>query len=133
MRSPKAITHMAVGSNQRREIRKPGRGGGWEVRGLSFADGSKGNATQEVIAQGKGNNCNRNQEEQRASRNGIPLDTAGAQSRGMLGGAVRARSLVSMSAKAYSFQAKIMQKTVVAAMPVTDWGRTILVKACQRL
>ena len=52
---------------------------------------------------------------------------------GMLGGAVRAVSLVSISAKAYSFQAKIRQKTIVAAMPVIAWGSTIRVKACQRL
>jgi hypothetical protein len=34
------------------------------------------------------------------------------------GGAVRAFSLVNRRAKAYSFQAKIKAKTVVAAMPV---------------
>ena len=44
----------------------------------------------------------------------------------VLGGAVRASSLVSISAKAYSFQAKIRQKTAVAAMPVIAWGSTIL-------
>ena len=36
---------------------------------------------------------------------------------GMVGGAVRAFSLVSIRAKAYSFQEKISEKTVVAAMP----------------
>ena len=52
---------------------------------------------------------------------------------GMLGGAVRALSLVSISANAYSFQAKIRQKTAVAAMPVTHCGSTILRNACMRL
>ena len=52
---------------------------------------------------------------------------------GMAGGAVRAFSLVSISAKAYSFQAKIRQKTAVAAIPVTHWGSTILRNACSRL
>ena len=42
------------------------------------------------------------------------------------GGAVRAFSLVIGGAKAYTFQAKIMAKTVVAAIPVVAWGRTIL-------
>ncbi len=52
---------------------------------------------------------------------------------GKLGGAVRATSAVSIRAKAYSFQAKIKEKTVVAAMPVIDWGKTILRKACRRV
>ena len=49
------------------------------------------------------------------------------------GGAVRALELVIMSENANSFQAKIRQKTAVAAMPVTHWGSTILRKACRRL
>ena len=52
---------------------------------------------------------------------------------GMVGGAVRARSVVSIRAKAYSFQAKMREKTVVAAMPVTAWGRTTLRKAWRRV
>ena len=51
----------------------------------------------------------------------------------MLGGAVRARWLVSIRAKAYSFHAKMRQKTVVAAMPVTACGSTIRKKACRRV
>ena len=52
---------------------------------------------------------------------------------GMLGGAVRALSAVSMSANAYSFQAKMKQKTVVAAMPVTACGSTMRRNACRRV
>ena len=48
------------------------------------------------------------------------------------GGAVRAVSLVSIKAKAYSFQAKIKAKTVVAAIPVAAWGKTILKNAWRR-
>ena len=49
------------------------------------------------------------------------------------GGAVRAFSLVIRRAKAYSFQENIMANTVVAAMPVVAWGRTILKKDCHLL
>jgi hypothetical protein len=59
----------------------------------------------------------------------IPPDPSAA---GMLTGAVRARSWVNISEKMYSFQAKTRQKTVVAAMPVADWGKTILKNACSR-
>ena len=52
---------------------------------------------------------------------------------GMKGGAVCARRLVMISAKAYSFQAVMKQKTAVAAMPVAASGRTILKKACMRV
>src|SRR5690606_15985975 len=52
---------------------------------------------------------------------------------GMKGGAVWARRLVRMSAKAYSFQAAMKQNTAVAAMPVVASGRTILKKACMRV
>ena len=57
--------------------------------------------------------------QQRAGGDGGPLDAAVPEMVAMLGGAVRAVSLVNMRAKAYSFQAKIRQKTAVAAMPVT--------------
>ncbi|MDZ4233459.1 MAG: histidine kinase [Dietzia sp.] len=52
---------------------------------------------------------------------------------GMNGGAVWARRLVMISAKAYSFQAVMKQNTAVAAMPVAASGRTILKKACMRV
>ena len=52
---------------------------------------------------------------------------------GMKGGAVCARRLVMISAKAYSFQAVMKQKTAVAAMPVAASGSTILKKACMRV
>ena len=42
---------------------------------------------------------------------------------GMNGGAVCARRLVMISAKAYSFQATMKQKTAVAAMPVVGLGQ----------
>ena len=51
----------------------------------------------------------------------------------MKGGAVCARRLVMISAKAYSFQATMKQKTAVAAMPVTASGSTIFQKACIRV
>ena len=53
--------------------------------------------------------------------------------KGMKGGIVWASPLVSSTAKAYSFQAKIMQKIAVAAMPVVACGSTTLKKACSRL
>src|SRR6266478_7689920 len=46
--------------------------------------------------------------------------------KGMKGGMVCASPLVSRTAKAYSFQAKIRQKIAVAAMPVVACGRTTL-------
>src|SRR5436190_10683584 len=52
---------------------------------------------------------------------------------GMKGGEVCAVPLVSSSAKAYSFQAKIRQKIAVVAMPVAACGSTTLRKACQRV
>ena len=52
---------------------------------------------------------------------------------GMNGGAVCARRLVMISAKAYSFQAMMKQKTAVAAMPVTASGSTIFQNACIRV
>src|ERR1700738_3662731 len=52
---------------------------------------------------------------------------------GMNGGIVCASPLVSRTAKAYSFQAKIKQKMAVAAMPVVACGRTTLKKACRRV
>ena len=68
----------------------------------------------------------------------VPAATAG-QSRppspmivGMKGGAVWALPEVSSTAKAYSFQAKIMQKIAVAAMPVVACGSTTRTKACSR-
>ena len=51
----------------------------------------------------------------------------------MKGGAVCARRLVMISAKAYSFQAVMKQNTAVAAMPVAASGSTILKKACMRV
>ena len=52
---------------------------------------------------------------------------------GMKGGTVCASPLVSRTAKAYSFQAKIRQKIAVAAMPVVACGSTTLRKACRRV
>ena len=52
---------------------------------------------------------------------------------GMNGGAVWAMPLVSSSAKAYSFQAKIRQKMAVAAMPADAWGSTTLRNAWRRV
>src|SRR5690606_41370879 len=52
---------------------------------------------------------------------------------GMKGGAVWARRLVRISAKAYSFQAVMKQNTAVAAMPVAASGNTILKNACMRV
>src|SRR6476661_5886903 len=52
---------------------------------------------------------------------------------GMKGGIVCASPLVSRTAKAYSFQAKIKQKIAVAAIPVVACGRTTLKKACRRV
>src|ERR1700682_1786688 len=49
--------------------------------------------------------------------------------KGMKGGIVCASPLVSRTAKAYSFQAKIRQKIAVAAMPVVACGSTTLKKA----
>src|SRR5712664_221990 len=48
---------------------------------------------------------------------------------GMKGGIVWASPLVSRTAKAYSFQAKIKPKIAVAAMPVVACGRTTLQNA----
>src|ERR1700752_646434 len=53
--------------------------------------------------------------------------------KGMNGGMVCASPLVSSTANAYSFQAKIRQKIAVAAMPVVACGNTTLKKACRRL
>src|SRR5579862_2335191 len=53
--------------------------------------------------------------------------------KGMNGGMVCASPLVSSTANAYSFQAKIRQKMAVAAMPVVACGNTTLKKACRRL
>src|SRR5580692_8477038 len=52
---------------------------------------------------------------------------------GMKGGMVCASPLVSRTANAYSFQAKIRQKIAVAAMPVVACGSTTLKKACMRV
>ena len=52
--------------------------------------------------------------------------------KGMKGGIVWASPLVSNTAKAYSFQAKIKQKIAVAAIPVVACGSTTLRKACSR-
>ena len=52
---------------------------------------------------------------------------------GMKGGAVWARRLVRIYAKAYSFHAVMKQNTAVAAMPVAASGSTILKKACMRV
>src|SRR5215217_5245536 len=52
---------------------------------------------------------------------------------GMKGGAVCARLFVMISAKAYSFQAVMKQKTAVAAMPVAASGMTILKNASIRV
>ncbi len=52
---------------------------------------------------------------------------------GMKGGAVCARRLVMISAKAYSFHAVMKQKTAVAAMPVAASGMTILKNASMRV
>jgi len=49
--------------------------------------------------------------------------------KGMKGGIVCASPLVSRTAKAYSFQAKIKQKIAVAAIPVVACGRTTLKNA----
>src|SRR6266852_9015936 len=48
---------------------------------------------------------------------------------GMKGGIVCASPLVSRTAKAYSFQAKIRQKIAVSAIPVVACGRTTLKNA----
>src|ERR1700722_15410379 len=53
--------------------------------------------------------------------------------KGMKGGIVCASPLVSRTAKAYSFQAKIRQKIAVAAIPVVACGSTTLKKACRRV
>src|SRR5450756_128412 len=53
--------------------------------------------------------------------------------KGMKGGMVCASPLVSSTAKAYSFQAKIRQKMAVAAIPVVACGSTTLKKACSRV
>ena len=52
---------------------------------------------------------------------------------GMKGGAVWARRLVMISAKAYSFHAVMKQNTAVAAMPVAASGMTILKNASMRV
>ena len=133
---------MASGSRIRRNraarsagrARRPGCGQTRSIQvGLSFAYRAKGDAAQQVLAQREGDDHDGHQEEQHARRDGAPLALPVPTIEVMLGGAVRARSLVSIRAKAYSFQAKIRQKTVVAAMPVTACGSTILKNACQRL
>ena len=68
----------------------------------------------------------------------VPAATAGQSCppspmmKGMKGGIVCASPLVSNTAKAYSFQAKIKQKIAVAAIPVVACGSTTLRKACSR-
>src|SRR6266849_8019990 len=52
---------------------------------------------------------------------------------GMKGGIVCASPLVSSTAKAYSFQAKIRQKIAVAAISVVACGRTTMKNACRRV
>src|SRR5437868_5688254 len=52
--------------------------------------------------------------------------------KGMKGGMVCASPLVSRTANAYSFQAKIRQNIAVAAIPVMACGNTTLKKACKR-
>ena len=100
---------------------------------MLLANCAKSDAAQQVIAQGKGDDDHGDQETKApaaiADHSIPPVPSMVA----MPGGAVRALSLVSIKAKAYSFQAKIRQKTVVAAMPVIAWGRTILKKACIRV
>ena len=51
----------------------------------------------------------------------------------MNGGAVCALPLVSSSAKAYSFHAKMRQKIAVAAMPVVACGSTTLKNTWSRV
>src|SRR5712671_27783 len=53
--------------------------------------------------------------------------------KGMKGGIVCAVPLVSSTANAYSFQAKMRQNTAVAAMPVAACGSTVLINACMRV
>src|SRR5207247_8790272 len=74
------------------------------------------------------------------SRNSVVPAAIAGQSRppspmmvGMNGGEVCAVPLVSSSANAYSFHAKIRQKIAVVAMPVAACGSTTLRKACQRV
>src|SRR5882762_6199731 len=47
-------------------------------------------------------------------------------------GMVTASVLVSVSAKAYSFQAEMREKTAVAAMPGAAWGSTTRTSASRR-
>src|SRR5207253_11359128 len=74
------------------------------------------------------------------NRNGVVPAAIAGQSRppspmmvGMNGGEVCAVPLVSSSAKAYSFQAKMRQKIAVVAIPVAACGSTTFRKACQRV
>src|SRR6266853_1111979 len=53
--------------------------------------------------------------------------------KGMKGGIVCAVPLVSSTANAYSFQAKMRQNTAVAAMPVAACGNTVFINACIRV
>src|SRR5438105_1578724 len=71
--------------------------------------------------------------------NVVPAATAGQSwppspmIKGMKGGMVWATPLVNSTANAYSFHAKIRQKTAVAAMPVAACGSTVFTKACRRV
>jgi hypothetical protein len=77
-----------------------------------------------VLAQEDGEDHDRQEEERRARRDRRPVEPPSPMMIGMKGGAVCASPLVSSSAKAYSFQAKIRQKIAVAAMPVVACGST---------
>jgi len=71
-------------------------------------------------------------EESRRGRDRRPILPPSPIMKGMKGGIVCASPEVSNTAKAYSFQAKIMQKMAVAAMPVVACGSTTLRNACSR-
>ncbi len=80
-----------------------------------------------MLAQQHGEDDDGHEEQGRGRRNGRPVDAPPTDRMvGMKGGAVWALPLVSRTAKAYSFQAKIRQKIAVEAMPVAACGSTTL-------
>ena len=86
-----------------------------------------------MIAKQEGEDRDRQQEQEGAAAITVQSGRPEPTWLGMKGGAVWARRLVMISAKAYSFHAVMKQNTAVAAMPVAASGMTILKKASMRV
>ena len=86
-----------------------------------------------MLAKQHGEYQDRKEEERGPRGDSRPVLPALADDDGMNGGAVCASPLVSSTANAYSFHAKIRQKIAVATIPVAACGSTTLRNACSRV